>query len=273
MIELRQIHKSFAGTEVIKGLSLLINKGETVVLLGLSGSGKTTTLKLINGLEKPNSGTVHFQGQNINDQSLLVLRRQMGYVIQKGGLFPHYNVYSNIAIVPRLLGWNDTQVDTRVRELLDQLNLPHEFVSKYPEQLSGGQQQRVGLARALAGNPPVLLMDEPFGALDPITRKSVRKEFLQLEELNEKTIVLVTHDVQEAFEMGDRIVLMQDGSIIQDGSPGEILQHPANSFVKDFIQADLLTLQLKEAGIYARLNTQLTEGKLSVEDLKKMAND
>ena len=274
MIELQQIHKSFGSHEVIRGIDLRIEKGQTLVLLGLSGSGKTTTLKLINGLHKPDAGRILLDRKPLSSLPLLEVRRNMGYVIQQGGLFPHFSVYDNIAVVPRLLGWEKARIEERVRLLMQKIHLPPEnFWDKYPAQLSGGQQQRVGLARALAANPPVLLMDEPFGALDPITRNSVRKEFLELDELNDKTIVLVTHDVQEAFELGDQVALMQSGKIIQHAPPSQILAHPANEFVKEFIRADLLSLSLKSEGLYDSLNESLATGKLTSSDLKNLAHE
>lgn len=274
MIGLHSIYKSFSGTEVIKGIDLEIKQGETMVLLGLSGSGKTTTLKLINGLILPDEGSITFNGKPLAESNLLEVRRKMGYVIQQGGLFPHYTVFENVAVVPRLLKWAEKIIQSRVKLLLEKLHLdPSEFSDKYPTQLSGGQQQRIGLARALAASPPVLLMDEPFGALDPITRQSVRKEFLELDELREKTVVLVTHDVQEAFELGDRIAIMHQGQIIQNDTPENILAHPSNEFVNEFIKAERLTLTLKNAKIYGRLNTALASGELTADDLKNLTHE
>ncbi len=246
MIRLENIYKSFGREEVIKGIDLTIAKSETVVLLGLSGSGKTTTLKLINGLISPDKGKVYFKDQPLQSFDILKVRQKMGYMIQQGGLFPHYTVYENAALVPKLLKWPEEKIKTRIKELFEKLALePHLFFDKYPAQLSGGQQQRIGIARALAANPPVLLMDEPFGALDPITRSGIRKEFLELDELKEKTVVMVTHDVQEAFEMADRIALMHQGKIVQLDTPQNILTNPADSFVKDFIINEYLILSLK----------------------------
>ncbi len=271
MIQLKNIHKTFDGHEVLKGINLEIKTGETVVLLGLSGSGKTTTLKLINRLLLPDRGQVIFSGADLSTLNILEVRRKMGYVIQQGGLFPHYTVFDNIAMVPSLLNWPHQKIYTRVFQLLQKLHLtPEDFVNKYPDQLSGGQQQRVGVARALAADPPVLLMDEPLGALDPITRQSVRREFRELDELAEKTIVLVTHDIHEAFELADRIVLMHEGNIVQNDTPANILANPANNFVRSFLEADLLSLNLKNHGVYNKLNGLLASGKLKPEDLKKL---
>jgi len=260
MIELDNIHHSFGKEEVIKGISLHIKKGETVVLLGLSGSGKTTTLKLMNGLLSPNRGKVSFNSQSLSELNILEVRQKMGYVIHQGGLFPRYTVLENVALVPRLLKWPNSKIISRAKELFQKLDLdPTVFFQKYPDQLSGGQQQRVGIARALAANPPVLLMDEPFGALDPITRQSIRREFLELDELKEKTVVMVTHDVQEAFEMADRIAVMHEGKIIQMDTPQKILDAPADSFVKEFILHEYLILSLKSKehqnkNLYYKLN-------------------
>lgn len=273
MIRLQNIYKSFDKTAVLKGVNLHIEAGETMVLLGLSGSGKTTTLKLINGLEKPDEGRILFNENPLEEQDLLTLRRQMGYVIQEGGLFPHYTVFENVAVVPRLLGWDPKDIEERYQLLLQKLALPpNDFRDQYPEQLSGGQQQRIGLARALAADPPVLLMDEPFGALDPITRTAIRQQFLELDELREKTVVLVTHDVQEAFEMGHRIAFMDKGVIVQCGTPDELLNAPANDFVHSFFRNDGWVLQLKSAGLYQLAEKRMREGKLTVEDFKDFLN-
>ena len=199
------------------------------MLLGTSGSGKTTTLRMINRLTDPDKGTVLIDGKNIMDQDAENLRRGMGYVLQNYGLFPHFTVAENIAIVPKLLKWPKAQINQRTDELLTKLQLPPaQYRKKYPKNLSGGQMQRVGLARALAADPPILLMDEPFGALDTLTRMSVRKEFNNLDELKKKTIILVTHDVEEAFELGDVIGLMDNGRLEQFGKPADLLFHPAN---------------------------------------------
>lgn len=270
MIRLENIHKSFGKQTVLSNLSLSVNTGETQVLLGLSGSGKTTVLKLINALLKPDSGGVFFLDKDLSTQNILDVRRQIGYVIQSGGLFPHYTVYQNVAIVPRLLKWPEEKIKERAQLLLKKLDLnPNDYFNKYPNQLSGGQAQRVSLARSLAANPPVLLMDEPFGALDPITRNSIRKEFLELDELKEKTIILVTHDVQEAFEMGDRIAIMHEGNIVQNDTPANLLAKPTD-FTLSFIQSELLTLGLKQQGLYDQWNNKLLHGSLQLNDLKKL---
>ena len=246
MIRLRNVTKQYGNRKAVDDLTLEVKQGETLVLLGTSGCGKTTTLKLINRLEELSAGTIEVAGADIQQQKPEELRRKIGYVIQGAGLFPHYTVQENIAVVPRLLHWEKQKTAARTLQVLELLGLPAlEFLPKYPHEMSGGQQQRVGLARALVTDPPVILMDEPFGALDPITRTSIRKEFKHLEGLLHKTVVLVTHDVQEAFEMGDRICLMDGGKMQQLGTPQELVFQPANAFVSRFLQEHLFQLQLQ----------------------------
>lgn len=245
MIHISNLTKIFNGTTAVQSLSLSVEQGETLVLLGTSGCGKTTTLKMINRLVKPTSGSIAINGADIRSVQPEQLRRSIGYVIQHGGLFPHYTVAQNIATVPRLLGWDEPRIRQRTTALAEQLHLPpSEFLHKYPHELSGGQQQRVGLARALAANPPIVLLDEPFGALDPVTRASIRREFRQLDELRSKTMVLVTHDVAEACQLGNRICLMDKGEIQQIGTPKELLFAPANDFVRMFFSEHRVQLQL-----------------------------
>jgi osmoprotectant transport system ATP-binding protein len=246
IIEVRNITKSFDGFSAVDDISFTIEEGETVVFLGTSGSGKTTLLKMINRLIEPTSGEIFIRGEKIDEQSPEILRRSIGYVFQNNGLFPHYTVAGNIGIVPGLLGWDKQKTRVRTTDLLEKLHLdPDKYLGSYPSQLSGGQQQRIGLARALAADPSILLMDEPFGALDPITRSSVKKDFRHLDELQRKTIILVTHDVQEAFELGDRIFLLDKGKIVQAGTPGELLFHPANEFVTSFFDDQRFQLEAK----------------------------
>lgn len=245
MIIANNISKDFNGIQAVKDVCFQVNEGQTLVLLGTSGCGKTTTLKMLNRLIQPSSGSVHINGEDIFSLKPEILRRSIGYVSQNNGLFPHYTVAENIAIVPKLTGWDKNKISQRSHDLLKQLKLPaSEYAGKYPDELSGGQKQRVALARALAADPPVLLMDEPFGALDPITRAGVRKEFLELPELKSKTIVLVTHDVQEAFELGDQICLMDQGKIIQTGTPKDLIFRPASDFVRNFLSHQRLQLEL-----------------------------
>lgn len=245
MIVVNQASKYFGGTKAVDDVSFHVQEGETLILLGTSGCGKTTLLRMINRLLTLSGGSIEVNGKNIQHQKPEILRRGIGYVLQNHGLFPHYTIRENIATVPNLLKWDKKRTSQRAEELLEKLRLPMNILNSYPNQISGGQQQRVGLARALMADPPILLMDEPLGALDPITRISIRKEFTQLDELKSKTIVMVTHDVQEAFEMGDRICLMSQGKIEQIGSPSELLFRPANNFVPDFFKEQRLQLEFQ----------------------------
>jgi osmoprotectant transport system ATP-binding protein len=245
MILAENISKNYNGIQAVKDISFQVKEGQTLVLLGTSGCGKTTTLKMLNRLIEASSGRIMINGKDVFLSAPEILRRSMGYVAQNNGLFPHYTVAENLAIVPKLLKWDQKKIRDRSHELLHQLKLPaEENAHKYPEELSGGQKQRVALARALVSDPPVLLMDEPFGALDPITRANIRKEFQNLPELKRKTIVLVTHDVQEAFAMGDRICLMDRGIIVQSGTPEELIFKPVNDFVRRFLSQQRLQLEL-----------------------------
>jgi len=245
MIKVEQLSKHFGKTKAVDEIAFDVKEHENLILLGTSGCGKTTTLKMINRLIEPSAGAVFIDGKNIYDQSPEILRRSIGYVLQNNGLFPHYTVAENIAVVPNLLKWDKKRTQKRVSELLEKLHLSNDYLNAYPNELSGGQQQRIGLARALVGDPPVLLMDEPFGALDNVTRSKIHAEFKALDELKRKTIIMVTHDVQEAFELGDHICLMDNGKIVQDGTPAELLFNPANEFVKGFLQEQRLQLEFK----------------------------
>jgi osmoprotectant transport system ATP-binding protein len=245
MIKAENLVKKFGASTAVNNISFEVKEGENLILLGTSGCGKTTTLRMVNRLTEPDSGTIFLNGSDIRTQQPEVLRRGIGYVLQNHGLFPHYTVAENIAIVPHLLKWEKEAVKKRADELFQKLNLDPSLKDKFPAALSGGQQQRVGLARSLMVNPPVLLMDEPFGALDNLTRINIRKEFRVLDELVKKTIIMVTHDVQEAFEMGDRICLMDKGEIKQIGTPEDLLFRPANAFVADFLNEQRLQLELK----------------------------
>jgi osmoprotectant transport system ATP-binding protein len=243
MIELAGVTRRYDGVAVVDGVSFDVKQGETLVLLGRSGSGKTTTLKMINRLVEPSSGTVHVFGKLAADQPKEELRRSIGYVIQAVGLFPHYTVEENVAVVPKLLGWDGARIRARVGELLDLVGLPGAG-AKRPRELSGGQQQRIGLARALAGDPPVVLLDEPFGALDPLTRHEMQSEFKRLAAKLGKTMVLVTHDVAEAIAVGHRICLMEAGKVEQIGTAAELLFEPRTEFVRRFFDEGRLTLEL-----------------------------
>lgn len=238
MIRLRKVSKTFDNgkTYAIRNLSLQIEDGETLVLLGSSGSGKTTTLKLINLLIIPTTGIVEVDGKNVLEQDVIKLRRSIGYVFQHIGLFPHMTVAENIAIVLRLEKWPVKQRQKRVKELLELINLPYDlFQARLPNELSGGQQQRVGVARALASDPQYLLMDEPFAALDAVTRSELQDEMIKLKQKLHKTIVFVTHDINEALKLGDRIAVMHQGHLEQIGTGEELLAKPASGFVKDLI--------------------------------------
>jgi osmoprotectant transport system ATP-binding protein len=226
-------------TPAIDDLSFTVRAGETCCLVGPSGGGKTTAMKLVNRLIDFDSGDITIGGRSIRSVDVTALRRDIGYVIQQVGLFPHMTIAANIAVIPNLLGWSGDRIRARTDELLDLVRLDRAFGKRYPAQLSGGQQQRVGLARALAVDPPVMLMDEPFGALDPITRTEIQDEFLNLESEIDKTVIFVTHDIDEAIKMGDRIaVLRQGGVLAQYGTADELLAHPADDYVADFVGAD-----------------------------------
>jgi osmoprotectant transport system ATP-binding protein len=236
MITFEHVSKSFGGAVAIDDLSLTIAEGEFVVVIGPSGSGKSTTLKMVNRLVEHDSGRILFAGEEIRRFEPETLRRRMGYAIQSIGLFPHWTVEQNIATVPDLLGWPRSRIHGRVTELMELLHLaPETYSRRYPHQLSGGQQQRVGVARALAGDPAVLLMDEPFGSLDPVTRDTLQQEIARIHKASGKTILFVTHDIDEALRLATRIVLLDRGRIVQAGTAREILSHPANDFVADFI--------------------------------------
>ena len=245
-LRVAHLTKRYGGQIILNDVSFEVAPGETLVLLGPSGCGKTTLLKTLNRLIEPDSGTIEINGRDVRQQKPEVLRRGIGYVIQQVGLLPHLTVAQNIGLVPGLLGRPAADTAARTTALLNRLHLPAaRFAELLPAQLSGGQAQRVGLARALAADPPVVLLDEPFGALDPLTRAAVRRDFRELDELRRKTVVLVTHDVQEAFELADRILLLNEGRIQQLGPPRELLRHPANDFVKSFFAAERLALELR----------------------------
>lgn len=268
MIHFNQVSKHFAGKAAVSDLTLNIAKGEFTVLIGTSGSGKSTTLKMINRLIEHDQGTIEFAGEEIRSFNPQILRRRMGYAIQSIGLFPHWTVEKNIATVPALLNWSKQRIADRVTELLALLNLDEQFRHRFPHQLSGGQQQRVGVARALAADPEVLLMDEPFGALDPVTRGALQQEIARIHQISGRTIVLVTHDIDEALALADRLVLMDGGKVIQQGTPVELLTQPANDFVRDFFgrsELGIRLLSLGNVGAAARRGEWLEEEAIPEE--------
>ena len=240
MISMKNVTKRFDGTSqaAVDDLDLEIPEGLIVALVGPSGCGKTTTLRMINRLIEPTSGTIFVSGKDARATDAVQLRRHIGYVIQQVGLFPHMTIAQNIASVPRLLGWDEKRIAARNRELMQLVGLDEEMLERYPRQLSGGQRQRVGVARALAADPPVLLMDEPFGAIDPIARTRLQNEFKQILKRVKKTVVMVTHDIDEAVRLGDRIAIMRDGKIVQYDTPDAILSKPVDAFVENFVGAD-----------------------------------
>jgi osmoprotectant transport system ATP-binding protein len=259
VITLEHVSKTFTShgrtVPAVDDISLEVGEGELHVLIGPSGSGKTTTMRMINRLETLTTGRILIDGRDVQTMNVVDLRRGIGYVIQQGGLFPHFTVADNVAVVPRLLGWSRQRRRRRAEELLALVGLPPEqFADRYPRELSGGQQQRVGVARALAVDPPIVLMDEPFGAVDPITRKQLQRELRRIQEEVRKTIVFVTHDIAEAFLLGDRIVLMAEGRIVQNGAPSDLLRNPADPFVTAFIGEDrgLRALQFTSLGEVAQ---------------------
>ena len=237
-VRLQQVTKKYGELFAVEQLDLDLQGGELLILIGPSGSGKTTTLRMINRLIEPDDGVITINDHDIMEFDPVRLRRNIGYVIQDIGLFPHMTIKENIGLVPRLEGWSDQEISDRVKHLLDFVSLPPEsFMDRYPGQLSGGQQQRVGLARALAMDPPLLLMDEPFGALDPILRKQLQDEFNVIKQEIGRTILFVTHDIDEAFKLGDRIGIMSDARLIQIGTPEELILHPENELVSDIVDA------------------------------------
>lgn len=245
MIKLEKLTKIFKtpGGDVtaVDNVDMHVTEGEICVLLGASGCGKTTTLKMVNRLITPTSGKIYVNGKDVTQMDVVALRRSIGYVIQQIGLFPNMTVEENITLVPRLLKWDRTACRKRAEELLELVALdPALFLKRYPKELSGGQQQRIGVVRALAADPPVMLMDEPFGAIDPINRKSIQDEFLELQKKIRKTILLVSHDIDEALRMADKIAIFSQGRLIQFDTPNMLLARPANDFVREFLGGDTM---------------------------------
>lgn len=248
-IEFINVKKKFKNNreEVIKGISVCIEKGSFVTILGGSGSGKTTLLKMVNKIFKPTSGEMLFFGENIKNIDTVKHKRKIGYVIQQIGLFPHMTVKENISTVPKILKWDSKKIEERVDYLLDLVNLnPNQFKNRYPSQLSGGQQQRVGLARAMAADPSVMLMDEPFGAIDAITRTKLQDEMIEIQKKLNKTILFVTHDINEAFKLGDKVLIINDGKLEQFDTPVNIIFKPANEYVSSLISRNLTFQKLNK---------------------------
>jgi osmoprotectant transport system ATP-binding protein len=271
MISLEHVSKRYGDTVAVDDVTLDIADGEIAVFVGPSGCGKTTTLKMINRLIEPTSGVIRIDGRPTSEQDPNILRRSIGYVIQQVGLFPHMNVADNIATVPRLLGWDRNRIRRRVDELLELVGLPpSQFAKRMPSELSGGQRQRVGVARALGADPPILLMDEPFGAIDPVTRDRLQDELLRLQGVVRKTIVFVTHDIGEATKLGDRIVLFSHSAhIAQAATPSDLLASPASEYVAEFLGDDRLVrrlglIHLRETAI-PPLNGSRPAGRVSVD--------
>ena len=247
MITFEDVTKTFEdGTVAVDGVSFTVPKGKLLTIIGPSGCGKTTTMKMINKLIPLTSGTIRINGNDISKEDAVELRRNIGYVIQRIGLLPHMTIEENVSLVPRLKGWKKQDYERKVDELLDMVGLePKIFKKRYPLELSGGQQQRIGVIRALAGDPPIILMDEPFSALDPISREQLQDELKLLQKNLQKTIVFVTHDMDEALKIADEIVVMKNGSIQQIASPGELVDRPLNDFVRSFIGEDRLAHHLE----------------------------
>lgn len=235
MVEFQNLSYRPHGAEILRGINLQVQEGETLVLLGRSGSGKTTLLKTVNRLIEPTGGQILFQGQPVLSQDPIALRRRIGYVIQDSGLFPHWTAGRNIGLVPSLEGWDENRISTRTTELLEAMSLPANYAARYPRQLSGGEKQRVGIARALAADPPLLLLDEPFSALDPVTRYELQQHFVKLRQTFGKTAIFVTHDIREALVVGTRIALLKKGSVEAVATAEEFPHHPSDevqAFVK-----------------------------------------
>ncbi len=276
MIEFKNVTKKYDKKIILDDLCFSIQDGEFVVFIGESGCGKTTTLRMINRLIKPDKGKIYLDGKDIAEEDPVQLRRSIGYVIQQIGLFPNMTIAKNISVVPKLLKYSKARCDEIVHQLLEMVNLPYdEYAHKYPSELSGGQQQRIGVLRALAASPPVVLMDEPFGALDPVTRSSLQEEMKTLQKKLKKTIIFVTHDMDEALYLADRIVFMDGGKIIQMAKPDEMLVNPANELVKSFLGERVnngIHLELKIKDIMRTKVVAAGKNRLVSECIKIMAN-
>ena len=277
MIRFEQVVKSFGDKNIaVDHLDLEAPTGKITCLVGPSGCGKTTTLRMINRMIEPTSGTITIDDRNITDVAAPELRRGIGYVIQHGGLFPHQTVLENVGTVPKLLGWDKQKIHNRSREVLELVGLPGDFADRYPSQLSGGQQQRVGVARALAADPPVMLMDEPFSAVDPMVRDQLQDEFLRLQDELDKTIVFVTHDIDEAMKLGDNVAVMRvGGKLAQMASPEYLLAHPIDDFVADFVGRDrgYRSLSFQNSPRFPLMSEPTVELGATVEQARAATND
>ena len=277
MIRFEQVVKSFGDKNIaVDHLDLEAPTGKITCLVGPSGCGKTTTLRMINRMIEPTSGTITIDDRNIADVAAPELRRGIGYVIQHGGLFPHQTVLENVGTVPKLLGWDKQKIRNRSREVLELVGLPGDFADRYPSQLSGGQQQRVGVARALAADPPVMLMDEPFSAVDPMVRDQLQDEFLRLQDELDKTIVFVTHDIDEAMKLGDNVAVMRvGGKLAQVASPEYLLAHPIDDFVADFVGRDrgYRSLSFQNSPRFPLMSEPTVELGATVEQARAATND
>lgn len=259
MIEYRDVRKSYGDKEIIRGISFTVEAGEFIVIIGPSGCGKTTTVKMLNRLIEATSGSILIDGVDTREMDLLRLRTSVGYVIQQIGLFPNMTVEENISVVPKIMKWSKDKTLVRVKELMEMVHMPYDdYAKKYPKQLSGGQQQRVGVLRAMATNPPIIIMDEPFGALDPITREILQAEVKKIQKEFHITILFITHDMHEAMKMADRVIFMDQGVIRQQATPRQMLLHPATEEITRFIS-------LQEVG--------LDEGNLTAEDIMQRIPD
>lgn len=264
MIEYRNVKKQFGSQLIINNVNMTIKDGEFVVIIGPSGCGKTTTVKMLNRLLDASAGDILINGTNIQTMDLVQLRTKIGYVIQQIGLFPNMTVEENISVVPQIMKWDKLKTKQRVQELMSMVNLPYEeYAGKYPKQLSGGQQQRIGVLRAMAVSPPIIIMDEPFGALDPITREILQNEIKKIQKKLHITIIFITHDMHEAMKLADRIVFMDQGQIIQEAEPKEMILHPANDRVARFIK--LQEVELKKSSFLARDLMQECKGNIQKE--------
>jgi len=276
MLSLQKVTKIYPGAEHIKavdGLSFDLEEGEICTLVGPSGCGKTTAMKMINRLIPITSGKILIDNQNVNRMDTIELRRNIGYVIQNIGLFPNMTIAENIATIPKLKGWDRSRIAEKVENLLEIVNLPaKEFMNRYPRELSGGQQQRIGVARGMAADPPIMLMDEPFGAIDPINREHLQDEFLKIQAKVQKTIVFVTHDIDEAIKMGDKICLLKNGKLVQFASPEKLLTEPVNEFAKDFVGGDrtLKRLNLLKIKTAMKMDPPVILQDESIEKAKSM---